>query len=179
MQGVETTLSYSLNKEVSFSLGYQLLYAKDTDVEDAVDRGEVFWRNPATLETKRLKSNEYFGLYNRSRHTGNFKIFYHNIEKGVEATFRVIYRGPFGIGDIRGNIQGEEIPQADKNNNSILDVYDDFVNGYFLANVSMAYHFDKKWRMQIGIDNLFNHTDPVYIPNLPGQLSYINLNYKF
>lgn len=179
MQGVETTISYPLNKEISLSLGYQLLYAKDTDVADAVDRGEVYWRDPVTLNTQKLKSNEYFGLYNRSRHTGNFKLFYHNIEKGVEATLRVIYRGAFGIGDIRGNIQGEEIPQSDKNNNSILDVYDDFVSGYFLTNISMAYHFNKKCRMQIGIDNLFNYTDPVYIPNLPGQLSYINLNYKF
>jgi outer membrane receptor for ferrienterochelin and colicins len=179
MQGVETSLSYPLNKELSLLVGYQLLYAKDTDVADAVDRGEIYWRDPSTLVTRKLKSDEYFGLYNRSRHTGNFKLFYHNVERGVEATLRVIYRGAFGIGDIRGNIQGEEIPQSDKNNNSILDVYDDFVSGYFLTNASVAYHFNKKWRMQLGIDNLFNYTDPVYIPNLPGRLSYINLSYKF
>jgi outer membrane receptor for ferrienterochelin and colicins len=139
----------------------------------------VYWRDPVTLVTQRLQPSEYFGLYNRSRHTGNFKVFYQNKEKGVEASMRIIYRGKFGIGDIRGNIQGEEIPTSDKNNNSILDVYDDFVPGYFLVNVSMAYRLKKNLRLQLGIDNLLNYTNPVYIPNLPGRLSYISLSYQF
>jgi outer membrane receptor for ferrienterochelin and colicins len=179
MQGVEANVTYPVHKAISLSAGYQLLYAKDANVEEAVDRGEVYWRDPVTLVTQRLQPSEYFGLYNRSRHTGNFKVFYQNKEKGVEASMRIIYRGKFGIGDIRGNIQGEEIPTSDKNNNSILDVYDDFVPGYFLVNVSMAYRLKKNLRLQLGIDNLLNYTNPVYIPNLPGRLSYISLSYQF
>ena len=91
---------------------------------------------------------------------------------------RVIYRGKFGIGDIRGNIQGEDIPTSDKNNNAILDVYDDFVSGYFLVNLSMAFRIEKNLRLQLGIDNLFNYTNPIYIPNLPGRLSYISISYQ-
>jgi outer membrane receptor for ferrienterochelin and colicins len=179
MQGLETDFSYPVSGKLSLSLGYQLLYAKDRDVIDQVDKGEVFWRDPTTLVTQRLKPNEYFGLYNRSRHTGNFKIFYRDKEKGLEASLRVIYRGKFGLGGISGNIQGESVPPSDRNNNSILDSYDNFVSGYFLVNLSMAQTLDNGLRFQIGIDNLFNYTDPVQIPNLPGQISYVSISYLF
>jgi outer membrane receptor for ferrienterochelin and colicins len=178
MQGAETDLSYPMNDKFSLSLGYQLLYAKDRDVIDKVDNGEVFWRDPNTLATQRLKSSEYFGLYNRSRHTGNFKIFYRDIEKGWEASLRVIYRGKFGLGGIVGNIQGETAASSDRNNNAILDVYDHFVSGYALTNVSIAKTLRNVLRIQLGIDNVFDYTDPITIPNLPGRLSYVSISYS-
>jgi outer membrane receptor for ferrienterochelin and colicins len=176
MQGIEADLSYPITSLFSLSLGYQLLFAKDRDVADAVDRGEVFWRDPNTLVSKRLKSSEYVGLYNRSRHTGNFKIFYHNREKGLDATLRVIYRGKFGLGGIDGNIQGETVAPSDRNNNGVLDDYDQFVNGYALVNTSVAKTI-ASFRFQFGIDNLFNYTDPINVPNLPGRLIYLSAGY--
>jgi outer membrane receptor for ferrienterochelin and colicins len=179
MQGLEADFGYPVTGKLSMSLGYQLLYAKDRDVMDQVDKGEVYWRDPATLVTQRLKPSEYFGLYNRSRHSGNFKIFYRDKEKRIEASLRVIYRGKFGLGGISGNIQGESALPSDRNNNSILDSYDNFVSGYFLVNLSMAHSLDNGLRFQVGIDNLLNYTDPVQIPNLPGQLSYVSISYPF
>ncbi|MFM8851526.1 MAG: TonB-dependent receptor plug domain-containing protein [Cytophagales bacterium] len=170
MQGVETDLSYALSRKISFSLGYQLLYAKDRNVMDQVDKGEVFWRDPATLQTKRLRQSEYFGLYNRSRHTGNFKVFYKDT-KGLEASLRVIYRGRFGVGNAQGNIQGEVIPSSDMNSNGLLDRFDRFVPGYALVNLSVARTINDL-RFQLGVDNLFDYTDPLYIPNVPGRLIY-------
>ncbi len=176
-QGLEANLSYPLTQRISLSLGYQLLYAKDADVVDQVEQGQVFWRDPETLVTRRLKPEEYFGLYNRSRHMGNFKIFYsHN---GWEGSARVIYRGPYGMGDIRGNIQGEVLPPSDINGNGILDVYDNFVGGYAQVNLSVARSLATGLRLQVGVDNLLDYTDPIYIPNLPGRLWYASVGFTF
>jgi len=177
--GLETNLTYPLGKGFGVSLGYQLLYAKDKDVVQSVKDGEVFYRDSETLVTKRLEPSEYYGLYNRSRHSGNLKLFYMNKVKGLEASVRMIYRGKYGVGDIRGNIQGEVIPPSDVNSNGILDVYDDFVSGYGLINISVAKTIRQNLRFQFGIDNLLNHTEPIFIPNLPGRLIYGSVGYSF
>jgi len=176
-QGIETDITYQGIRNFSFFLGYQLLFAKDRDVTDAIDRGEVFWRDPATLQTQRLTQGEYFGLYNRSRHTGNFKIFYKNQSSGWEGSLRVIYRGKFGVGDVQGNIQGQTIPSSDRNNNSILDSYDTFVPGYALVNLSVAKTIQQV-RLQLGVDNVFDYTNPIFISNLPGRLVYASVSFS-
>jgi outer membrane receptor for ferrienterochelin and colicins len=177
--GLELNATVPLAKNLNLSTGYQLLYAKDKDVADQVSKGEVFWRDPETLATYRLKSSEYFGLYNRSRHMANVKLFYVDRERGWEGSMRVIYRGKYGVGDIRGNIQGETIPASDINGNSILDTHDQFVNGYAVVNLSIARTFAQSVRLQLGVDNLFDHTDKIYIPNLPGRLLYLSVGYSF
>ncbi|MFN7602444.1 MAG: TonB-dependent receptor domain-containing protein, partial [Bacteroidota bacterium] len=131
----------------------------------------------ATLQTQRLTQGEYFGLYNRSRHTGNFKIFYKNQSSGWEGSLRVIYRGKFGVGDVQGNIQGQTIPSSDRNNNSILDSYDTFVPGYALVNLSVAKTIQQV-RLQLGVDNLFDYTNPIFISNLPGRLIYGSVSFS-
>jgi outer membrane receptor for ferrienterochelin and colicins len=178
-EGVETNFAFPLTTRLNLSVGYQLLFAKDKDVVSAVNKGEVFWRDPVTLDTRRLKSSEYFGLYNRSRHVGNVKLFYADKEHGWDASLRVIYRGRYGVGDIVGSIQGETIPTSDRNGNSVLDVYDNFVNGYALVNMSIAKTLPAGLRIQAGIDNLFNYTDRIYIPNIPGRLMYVSVGYSF
>ena len=177
--GLESNFSYPLTNKLSLSVGYQLLYAKDKDVVEQVKNGEIYWRDPVTLVTQRLKPGEYFGLYNRSRHMGNIKLFYADREKGLEASARVIYRGRYGVGDIRGNIQGETIPASDNNGNGILDTHDNFVQGYALVNISFAKTIPLGIRFQVGVDNIFNHVDRIFIPNLPGRLIYTSVSYSF
>ncbi|MEQ8425688.1 MAG: TonB-dependent receptor, partial [Cyclobacteriaceae bacterium] len=177
--GLESNFSYPITSKLNLSLGYQLLYAKDKDVVRDVRNGDVFYRDANTLVTKRLKPGEYYGLYNRSRHTGNVKLFYNDHERGLEASLRMIYRGKYGVGDIRGSIQGETIPPSDVNNNSILDSYDDFISGYALLNLSVAKTLGKSVRLQVGVDNLLDKTEPIFIPNLPGRLFYGSVSYSF
>ncbi len=174
MKGVETDISYSLGNKWSLSLGYQLLYALDEDIVDLVSSGKKFWKDPITQETRQLKPSEYFGLYNRSRHSGNFKIFYRDKANGIEGSLRVIYRGKFGIGGLSGNIQGESVSPSERNGNGLLDDYDFFVNGYALVNLSVAKTI-KRVRFQAGVDNLFDYTEPIYIPNIPGRLAYLSI----
>ena len=178
-KGLEANINYSLTRKLSLSVGYQLLFAKDKDVVDQVERGDVYWRDPVTLVTQRLNPSEYFGLYNRSRHMGNVKLFYEDKEKRWNASLRVIYRGRYGVGDIRGNIQGEVIPPADINGNGILDTHDNFVEGYALVNLSVAKSLPSGFRLQLGVDNLFDYKNPIYIPNVAGRLIYGSLSYSF
>jgi outer membrane receptor for ferrienterochelin and colicins len=177
--GLEMNATLLLFRNMNFSAGYQLLYAKDKDVAEQVSKGEVYWRDPETLTTNRLKRSEYFGLYNRSRHMANVKLFYVDRARGWEASMRIIYRGRYGVGDIRGDSQGETIPASDINGNSILDTHDQFVSGYALVNLSVARTFAKSLRLQLGMDNVFDHTDKIYIPNLPGRLLYASVSYSF
>ncbi|MBX7124274.1 MAG: TonB-dependent receptor [Cyclobacteriaceae bacterium] len=177
-EGVETNMGFPLGKGFTFSLGYQLLFAMDKDVLESVRNGAVYYRDPVTLTTRRLKPSEYTGLYNRSRHMGTVKLFYQSENKRWSGSVRVVYRGRFGIGDIRGNIQGETIPSSDRDNNGILDKYDSFVSGYALVNLSAARTFGSRLRVQAGVDNLLNHKEPIFIPNLPGRLMYASISYS-
>ncbi len=178
-QGLEANIGYPIFKHINATVGYQLLYAKDKDVLNQIKGGMIYSRDPVTYATTQLSSADYFGLFNRSRHMGNFKIFYNHKEKGIEGSVRVIYRGKYGAGSLQGNIQGISPPVTDTNGNGILDRYDNFVSGYFLINLSAAKTFKQKFRMQAGIDNLLDHKEPQYIPNLPGRIIYFSINYSF
>jgi outer membrane receptor for ferrienterochelin and colicins len=56
-------------------------------------------------------------------------------------------------------------------------VYDSFVPGYALVNLSVAKQFDQL-RLQFGIDNLFDYINPIFIPNLPGRLIYGSVSFS-
>jgi outer membrane receptor for ferrienterochelin and colicins len=178
-QGLEINGSYALSKNWTLAGGYQLLFAKDKDVLAEVRNGNVFYRDPNTLVTQRLQRNEYVGLYNRSRHMGNIKLFYQDAKTGWEGSIRLIYRGRYGVGALQGNIQGENIPPSDVNSNGLLDRYDAFVRGYGLLNVAVGKTVRQNFRLQLGIDNVLNHTEPVFIPNLPGRIVYASVGYRF
>jgi outer membrane receptor for ferrienterochelin and colicins len=178
-QGLELNANYTLFKNWGLAGGYQLLFAKDKDILADVRKGNVFYRDPNTLVTQRLQQNEYVGLYNRSRHMGNIKLFYQDSKTGWEASVRFIYRGRYGVGALQGNIQGENIPPSDINSNGLLDRFDSFVNGYGLLNVAMGKTIQEKLRLQIGVDNMLNHTDPVFIPNIPGRIVYLSARFSF
>jgi outer membrane receptor for ferrienterochelin and colicins len=164
-QGLETDLNYTLGKYLGISAGYQYLLAYDKDVLSQIDAGTIFRRPPGSLQTVRVSRADYGGLFGRSQHMANFKIFYDNKEKGFNANLRMIWRGRYGFGDMNGNL--------------ILDSDEEYVAAHQLVNFSAAKLFLKeKLRLQVGIDNLFNFTNPGQIPNMPGRLWYIGISYQ-
>ena len=177
-RGIESGLQFKLTPALNLSAGHQLLYAIDRVVLEEVKNGNLFFRDPETLVTSRLNTRDYFGLQNRSRHSGNLKLMFKN-QTGWESSLRTIWRSRFGVGDIRGNIQGETIPPSDINSNGILDRYDRFVSGYCLLNFSIAKEFQNGIRLQTGIDNLLNYREPIYIPNMPGRLFYFSAGWRW
>lgn len=149
---------------LTLSGGYQYLIAKDKAVVDGINAGTVYRRNPETLVSERIKPAEYGGLFNRSRHMANLKLFYESPKRGLSASLRGVYRGRYGFADRDGNL--------------ILDSDGEYVRGYMLYNVSAA----KTWKaltLQAGIDNLTGYTDPAYIPNLAGRLWYTSLRWAW
>lgn len=172
-QGLELDLKYKLFKTLNLSAGYQLLYAFDKDKEGALNNGEVFARDPETLETIRLSKSDYFGLENRSRHTLNFKAFYDIPKWNANANLRVTYRSRFGL--------------TDRNGNDLLDDFDNsFVDGYALVNLAFSKTFLEHYSLQLGVNNLldFKGSNPLAAQDSevlinPGILVFSKLNIQF
>lgn len=172
-QGLELDLKYKLFKTLNLSAGYQLLFAFDKDKEGALDNGEVFARDPETLETIRLSKSDYFGLENRSRHTINFKAFYDIPKWNANANLRVTYRSRFGL--------------TDRNGNDLLDDFDNsFVGGYALVNLTFGKTFLEHYSLQLGANNLldFKGNSPLAAQDNdvlinPGILVFAKLNIQF
>ncbi|MDQ3140822.1 MAG: TonB-dependent receptor [Bacteroidota bacterium] len=179
-QGFEIQIEKKLSAQFSISSGYQLLYAIDRDVLNEVKNGLVYGRDPISLESYKISVQDYFGLYNRSRHSGNVKLFFLHPESGWESSLRILFRGKYGISNISGSVQGNTIPSSDQNSNTILDSRDHFVDPYATVNLTLAKSFfNKRLRTQIGVENLLNHTDVAQIPNLQGRIFSIGLHYQF
>lgn len=160
-EGMEADGNYKLSNHLQLSAGYQFLIAKDKAVVDALEAGNVYARNPETNITKRVNPDAYGGLFNRSRHMANAKIFYSDQQRGWQASARVIYRGRYGF--------------ADSNNNTILDDDSEYVDGYVTCNVSVGKTIQQWLELQVGCDNLFDYTDSQYIPSLPGRLVWASI----
>ncbi len=178
-QGVELNLRYNLFSGLQVSLSTQLLYARDKEIEDQLDKGLIFARNPVTKESYRLKSSDYFGLYNRSRLNQSLKFFYSDSRTGWEFSLRFLYKSKFGIPNTAGSVQGAIRPSSDINDNGILDRYDRFVNAYVLTNLSIGKNIGPHFNVRAGIDNLFNFTDAEHLPNISGRISYVSVHYNF
>lgn len=164
-QGLETDWSYQILKQLTLSAGYQLLFTADEEVLAGIEKGEYFRRDPNTLATSRVSKQQYGGLFNRSRHSGNVKLFYENTKSGISMSLRGIYRGRYGVGDFNGNL--------------ILDDNSEYVKGFVQWNLSAAKTFRRCLTLQAGSDNLFNFRNTAYMPGIAGRLLYASVGYTF
>ena len=161
--GVEIEGLFKYDNYLSFSFGYQLLYALDLEAIKAFNNGDVYARLTTTSPTFQLNRSDYFGLFNRSRHMGMFKISYFNEKYDLDTLLRIRFRSKYGLYDTNGN--------------NYLDKYDEFVKGYFTTNLSLNKTINKLI-ISTGIENLFNYTDSQNITNLRGRLLYLKLILK-
>jgi outer membrane receptor for ferrienterochelin and colicins len=162
-QGVETDLNYVLSPSFTLSGGYQFLDAKDKEVLDQIDAGQLFSRDPQTLITRRITRQDYGGLFNRSRHMANVKLFYNHEKTGTTANLRAVYRGRYGFGDRNGNL--------------ILDDDSEYVPGFWTLNATAAKRFYKQmFQLQVGCENLLNQQNQQMMPNMPGRLWWASLS---
>ncbi len=162
-QGIESTFNFRPNERLNFIIGYQFLEAKDKDIKTSINNGEVFARKSSNSPSFILQSKEYFGLYNRSKHTFNLKIFL-EAKNDLKFNFRSKYRSKYGL--------------FDSNGNDFLDTYDEFVKGYFDLDIAASKKINKSLTINFGIDNLLDYTDPSNISNLPGRILYGRFNLK-
>ncbi len=164
-QGIEFNTTWKPNAQLKITGGYQLLFAKDKAAEKAFGDGEVFARENPNSPSFQLKKEDYFGLYNRSRHMGNLKVFYNFPKWNLDTNIRATYRSEYGLFDTNGN--------------NYLDTYDDFVDGYAVMDFAINKTLYKNYRVGLGVDNLFNFTDTQNISNISGRIMYGKLNIQF
>lgn len=161
-QGIEFNTAFSLLNDFKINFGYQYLEAKDNEAKNQIKKGEVFARLTPNSPAFQIKPKDYYGLYNRSRHNLNLKISYVT-KNNFEVYFKSKYRSKYGISDTNGN--------------NLLDDFDEFVDSNLLSDMSISKKY-KNYNLTFGVDNLFNYTDPVNIPNYPGRIIYSKLNIK-
>ncbi|WP_269237434.1 TonB-dependent receptor plug domain-containing protein [Flavobacterium flavigenum] len=161
--GIEYNSTYSFTKEFSLSLGYQYLIAKNKDVIDNFEDYQYI-RN-SELQTVQINKSDYFGLFNRSKHTANMKFAYTFPKIKTDVNLRVFYRSKYGL--------------FDSNGNQILDKYDTFVNGYLVTNLSVSKYIIDTIMLQAGANNLFDYTNPGQIPNIAGRQLFARIQYNF
>lgn len=176
--GVELNSSFKISDNVTMQAGYQFLIAKDKDVVDRIRRGEVYGRDPYTLESYRITERDYTGLSNRSRHQASLKFGYAIPKWKADIQLRIHYKDRFGLFSTSGNVSGVVVPQSDLNGNGILDRYDRFVKSYYLVNLTIGKKFFEHFECRLGAENVFNYIDPLNIPNLPGRNLFVQLNYN-
>jgi len=164
-QGVEFSTTWKVIKNLDFSAGYQLLFARDKAAEEAFENGQVFARENPGSPSFQLETSDYFGLFNRSRHMANGKLFYKIPAWNANANIRTVYRSKYGI--------------ADSNGNGYLDNYDDFVSGYAIWDIAFNKTIHDNYTLGLGVDNLFDFTDPQNISNIAGRIIYGNLTIQF
>ena len=163
-QGAEFNSFYKLSNKFQIRGGYQFLMTADKADIKKIKRGDVFARDLQTGEAYRVKKSDYAGLANRSKHMANAKLFYENEKKGWAASLRVIYKSRWGT--------------YDKDGNSIINREDEFAKGSALFNINAAKTI-RAFRLQVGIDNLFNYKDEINLPGQPGIQPYISVHYSF
>ena len=163
-EGAELNAGYHLSEKLQLIGGYQFLITADKTDINRIKEETVFTRDLQTGETYKVKRNEYAGLPNRSAHMANAKLFYGDIKTGWSGSLRVIYRSRWGT--------------FDKEGNGIINRDDEFADGFTMVNVSGSKTINA-FRLQAGIDNLFNYKDKLNLPAQPGIQPYISLSYSF
>ena len=163
-EGSELNVQYIISKNLQLSGGYQFLITADKDELEKIKNGNEYARDIQTGTVHKMTRSEYAGLSNRSEHMANAKLFYDNDKSGWSGSLRMIYRSRWGTNDEDGN--------------GIINRSDEFAKGSLLINISGARQI-KAFRLQAGIDNLFNYKDVLNLPGQPGIQPYISISYSF
>lgn len=164
-QGAELNINYQLLKNFSISGGYQYLITGDKDILKRIDTSAVFGRDivggPARLMTKA----DYSGLFNRSRHMANLRLFFDDAKSGWAASLRFIYRSRFGV--------------VDKDGNGFANMDEEFAPAMLQVHATVSKQLNKQFNIQAGINNLLNQTNARFMPNMPSRNVFIAIHYTF
>ena len=165
-KGVEFNSIYTKANNWEIKFGYQLLYAYDTKIVKDIEKddSDYYALDPETLTSVKLNKEDYFGLFNRSRHMGDIK-FNYNLNDKTEMHAMLTYRSKYAI--------------SDSNANGILDTYDKFIDGYSLCDISVTHYINPLQTCQIGIKNIFGFTNPEFISNISGRIYYMSFKINF
>ena len=161
-QGFEINSKIVLSNNFNFNIGYQFLLTRDVDAINDLKEGKIYARLSNNSSAFKINKDDYYGLYNRSKNNINLKLNY-LFNDELSLYFKSRFRSKYGL--------------TDSNGNNLLDDYDKFVESHIISDLSISQKF-RKLNITLGVDNLFNYTDPENIPNYPGRIIYSKLSYK-
>jgi len=163
-QGLEADVAVEIlndaQHKLTLSAGYQYLESGDNNVLNQVHQGKIFKRGADGFD-RAVQPSEYGGLFNRSRHSGNVKLFYEQREIGFSANVRGIWRDRYGWGDANGN--------------RILDDEREYVPAYMVWNVTAQQRLLERLTLMAGVENLGDFSQPQFIPVLAGRIWFVGI----
>lgn len=162
-RGMEAEIRTELVDSFSISFGYSYLDAYDVQVLDQIRRGEIS-KVGSTGRIRPVQEEEYGGLFNRSRHSGTFRLAYNNAGIGLNASLRGILRGRYGYADV--------------NMNGVLDADSEYAPGYALWNISASQALPANLTLFVTVENLLDKRD-TRLPSLPGRLVNAGFNWTY
>lgn len=163
-EGIETNISINPIDNLTLSVGYQYLDAKDKQVIEDIENQKIY-KTGSTGVIRPVQMVEYGGLFNRSKHSGVIKIYYTLAKYDASINLRVIGKSKYGY--------------VDKNGNGILDNDNEYAPGYVLWNSAVSKKILSNVSLQLGVDNIFDYTNPDLTPQFPGRIIYSTINLSF
>ena len=160
-KGLEFNTDYTIAKKYTLSGGYQFLLSGDQSEIDKINQGKVFTRD-ANGYSKLLKTSDYVGLPNRSKHQVNLKLQY--AHDRVFATLRALYKSKWFVTDTDGN--------------GMYNTNDAHASGFVQLNATVGLPISKNLSVQVGCNNILNYSDPINMPNFLGRAGFISINYS-
>lgn len=163
-QGIETNITLYPIDNLTLSVGYQYLDAKDKQIIEDIENQKIY-KTGSTGVIRPVQMVEYGGLFNRSKHSGVIKIYYTLAKYDAAINLRVIGKSKYGY--------------VDKNGNGILDNDNEYAPGYFLWNSAISKKILSNVSLQLGVDNIFDYKNPDLTPQFPGRIIYSTINLSF
>jgi outer membrane receptor for ferrienterochelin and colicins len=163
LRGAELSGSYRVNPHFELGAGYQFLDSRDQDVYEDVKAGRIFRRDPSSGEVTRVRTSDYGGLLNRSRHSGNLRLNYDLTELGTGISLRAIYRGRYGFGDANGN--------------GIIDAGNEYGKGHVMLNATVTQTVGNRFEVFGSALNLLNFTEADKLPTTPGRMFRLGIRF--
>jgi outer membrane receptor for ferrienterochelin and colicins len=163
-QGLEADVAVEIlnnaQHKLTLSAGYQYLESGDNKVITQINERKIFKRGTDGFD-RAVQTAEYGGLFNRSRHSGNVKLFYEQREIGFSANVRGIWRDRYGWGDANGN--------------RILDDDREYVPAYTVWNITAQQRLWERLTLTAGVENLGDFSQPQFIPILAGRVWFVGI----
>jgi outer membrane receptor for ferrienterochelin and colicins len=165
-QGLETNINVNTNIGLNISAGYQYLNTGDVGITNSLKAKTIYTRSADGEPARLLKPNEYLGLFNRSKHNANIKLFVPENNSKWSGSIRCIYRSAWGTVDRDGN------GIANKNR------ADEYAKGYVSFNTLIQRNITTNFQVMLGVDNIGNYKDIINLPNIPGRTYFISIQIK-
>ena len=162
-RGVEARFTLRPLSEINVQLGYDYLEAKDRQVLEELENGDIYRRVDG--RDVQVTPSEYAGLPGRATHSGTAQLRYTyqplDLTAGVQGTLR----SRAGYADLDGN--------------GIIDVDREYVEARTLWDATLSKTLRDRYTLRIGGENLLGYTNPRRVPSLPGRRWFVELQAQF